>query len=129
MKSFLIVFLVFVLISCSDDDTNIISPISLNGKWIEVDTKSDTLTFNTWDDLEIMILDRGKEVRNGILLPKFKSGSYTYRLSEGKISLNWMLSSNSAFNDYDLKVSGKTMNIGNFYNSSSGTVLTFEKMD
>ncbi|MCB0458927.1 MAG: hypothetical protein KDC74_02785 [Flavobacteriaceae bacterium] len=100
----------------------------LNGKWIEVKTKTDTLIFKSWESIETMTLNRGKEVRDGQLLPKSGSGPYEYKLATGKISLYWMLSSSYSFNDYNFKRTGDTFVIGNFYNSPSGTTLTFKKI-
>ncbi|MEM1134286.1 MAG: hypothetical protein AAGI07_00495 [Bacteroidota bacterium] len=129
MKYFLGTVSILVLLSCSDDNVEIITSTDLKGKWIEMETKSDTLTFESWDNSEIMILSRGKEIRDGNLLPKYGSGSYEYRLSEGRISLYWMLSSNSSFKDYNFKIAGNRLNIENFYSSTSKPMLTFEKLD
>tara|TARA_R110000823_G_scaffold255888_1_gene377871 strand:- start:90 stop:320 length:231 start_codon:yes stop_codon:yes gene_type:complete len=76
-----------------------------------------------------MNLNRGKEIRNENLVPKLKSGTYVYKIIEENISLRWILSSNSNFNDYYFKISGNKLNIGNFYGSTSGETLSFEKLD
>lgn len=128
MKYGLILFLLTFL-GCSNDDTAVVSSSDLKGKWIETETRMDTLSFESLDNLEIMNLNRGKEVRNGNLLPKSGSGPYTYNLSEEKISLNWVLSSDSSFKDYYFKIIGTRLDIGNFYGSTSGKTLTFEKLD
>lgn len=128
MKSALTTIFMLFLLSCSDDNMGITTSSDLNGQWIEVRTKTDTLTFESWDNLETMTLDRGKEVRDGQLLPKEDSGPYQYKLVAGKISLYWMLSSNYKFNDYYFKRTGDTFIIDNFYNSPSGTTLTFKKI-
>lgn len=127
MKKLLLMVLVSVFVSCSDD--NGITPNIKNGKWVEIETKSDTLSFSTLEELEIMTLDRGKELQNGVLKPKYRSGSYEYRLSEGKISLRWVLSSNSNFDEYNFRIENEKLYIGNFYDSSSGEILTFEKLE
>ena len=121
--------LVLTFLCCSKDDTKSLTSTNLKGKWIETGTRLDTLSFESLDNLDIMNLNRGKELRNGNLLPKPKSGPYTYKLLEGKISLNWVLSSNSSFNDYYFKVIDNRLNIGNFYGSASGGTLTFERLD
>jgi len=103
----------------------------LNGKWVDINTKTDTLTFGLFGGKESMILGRGKETRNGFILPKYGSGPYDYNLLTGdKISLRWTLSSNGSFNEYYLKQSGDKLTIEKFFDpSTSGTMLTFKKLD
>lgn len=128
MKYGLIIF-VLAFLSCSKDSTDMGASSELKGKWIEAETRMDTLSFESLDGLEIMNLNRGKEIRDGNLLPRSGSGPYKYKLLEEKISLYWMLSSDSKFNDYYFKIIGDKLNIGNFYGSTSGEILTFEKLD
>lgn len=116
------------LLGCVNDDNVDLSPSSdLSGKWIEMKTRTDTLTFESWDTMDVMNLRRGKEMRDGYLLPKAGSGPYEYKLTSGKISLYWMLSSNYSFNDYSFKRTGNRLIIENFYGSPSGATLTFVK--
>lgn len=128
MKYGLIIFII-IFLSCSKDDVKIVSSSDLNGKWIETETRMDTLSFESLDNLEIMYLNRGKEIRDGNLLPKAGSGPYHYNLLEEKISLNWILSSDSRFNEYYFKINDNRLVIGNFYGSASGETLTFEKLE
>ena len=128
MKYGLLIF-VLVFLGCSKDEANIPTPNDLKGKWIELETRTDTLSFESLDNTEVLNLQRGKEMKDGYLLPKSGSGPYVYKLSEGKISLLWMLSSDASFKDYDFKVLGNRLNIGNFYGSASGENLVFEKLD
>ncbi len=129
MKCGSIIFLILTLMSCSKDEVNKASSSHLNGKWIEVVTRTDTLSFELLENLAIMNLQRGKEISSGYLLPKSGSGPYNYTISEGKISLNWMLSSNSSYTDYSFNIVEKRLDIGNFYGSSSGEIVTFEKFN
>ena len=130
MKNALSIIALSALLSCANDDAfNLTTSADLNGKWIEARTKGDTLTFESWDSMEIMTLDRGKEMRGGYLLPEYGSGPYQYKLSNGKISLYWMLSSNYAFKDFKFKQTGNMLTIANFYNSSSGSTLTFVRLN
>lgn len=127
----IIVFLgliVFGSMSCSNDNFDSTAPIDLHGKWIEAKTKSDTITFSSLDNLDVMTLTRGKELRDNHLLPKTGSGPYEFKLKEENISLYWMLSSNSTFQDYHFKRSGNKLTIGNFYDSTLGAILTFERL-
>lgn len=128
MKYVLALIFVLTLLSCSNNETNIITSPDLKGKWVDVETRLDTLSFESLDNSEIMNLNRGKEIREGNLLPKYGSGSYIYKVSELNISLNWMLSNNSNFYDYYFKIIENRLNIGNFYGSEYGETLTFEKL-
>ncbi|MFT7034673.1 MAG: hypothetical protein ACJA2S_003191 [Cyclobacteriaceae bacterium] len=77
-----------------------------------------------------MILDRGTEIRNGLLLPKTGSGSYDYKLLGGEISIRWYLSSNSLFTEHYFDQTGNKLQIGNFFNDNAiGNILTFQKID
>jgi len=129
MKYGLIPILVLTLLSCSEDLTNVVNGSDIKGKWVDVETRMDTLSFELRNNFEIMYLRRGKEIREGYLLPKYGSGPYEYKLSERKISLNWMLSSNYGFKDYYFKVITDKLSIGNFYDSKFGETLIFEKLD
>lgn len=124
-----LIILVLAFLGCSKDGSKDLSSADLKGKWIETETRLDTLVFETWETLEIIKLNRGKEIWNGNLLPKPGSGTYNYNLAEDKISLNWMLSSDFKFEDYYFQSIGNELNIGNFYGSTLGETLTFERLD
>tara|TARA_R110002072_G_scaffold299044_1_gene473873 strand:+ start:899 stop:1306 length:408 start_codon:yes stop_codon:yes gene_type:complete len=124
-----LIILALVFFSCTKDNSNLENSNDLIGKWTETQSRMDTLSFESLDNLAIMNLNRGKEIRNENLVPKLKSGTYVYKIIEENISLRWILSSNSNFNDYYFKISGNKLNIGNFYGSTSGETLSFEKLD
>jgi hypothetical protein len=127
MARLFIFCLTFITLSCTYQDlpsTNI-----LEGKWVEVNSKTDTIIFTTFGDYSYLSLNRGKELRNGILLPKYLSGGYDYKISSDKISLRWWASSNSAFNEYHFNVTQTGIIIGDFYNPNSrGASLSFKKI-
>ena len=129
MKQGLTIILALTLLSCTGD--NVTTLTDLNGKWVDINTKTDTLTFGLFGDKESIILGRGKEKRDGFILPKYGSGPYDYKLLTGdKISLRWTLSSNSNFNDYYFKQSGDKLTIEKFFDTTtSGTMLTFKKLN
>ena len=129
MKYRIITILMLTLISCSENESKLIDSPDLNGKWVDVETRMDTLSFDFLDNTEIMNLNRAKEMRDGELLPKYGSGPYEYKLTEGEIALYWKLSSNSAFHDYYFKIIDDELHIGNFYGSESGETLIFEKIN
>lgn len=129
MKSILTTILVVMVMSCRND--NVATSIDLNGKWVDVNTNTDTLTFGMFGGEESMILGRGKEMRNGFMQPKYGSGPYHYQLlTDDKISLRWTLSSNSNYNDYHFRQNAGQITIENFFDTTtSGTMLTFRKID
>jgi hypothetical protein len=126
MKFGLVVILT-VLIGCTNDNLN--TPVTLDGKWVEITTKTDTLTFGLMGDKPALILNRGNEMKDGFSIPKSGSGPYDYKLLTNKISLRWYASSNSAFNDYYFNQTGNQIEISNFYDvGSKGTIQTFRKL-
>jgi hypothetical protein len=129
MKYGLLIFLI-VIVSCTGDSL-FIEQGALEGKWIDFNTKTDTLTFEFIGDKESMMLSRGMEMRTGFLLPKYGSGSYDYKLLTGdSISLRWSLSANSDFNDYYFKQEVDQITIEKFFDTTtSGILLTFKKVD
>jgi hypothetical protein len=128
MKNGIIIF-ILTLLSCSNDEEKPATSADLKGVWIEVESETDTITFDLLGDSEILNLYRGKEIRNGNLLPKSGTGPYQYNLAEEKISLKWLLSSDSNYKDFYFKLIGNRMKIGNFYGSTSGEILTFEQLN
>jgi hypothetical protein len=130
MKYRVIIF-VLTLSGCANDQINMTYPPGVEETWVEVNTKTDTLTFGSLGgESPIMNLRRGRELRNGHVLPKAHSGLYEYTLlPDDRISIRWMLSSNSAYNEYYFKRSGRMLTIGNFYESPSGAIVTFERLN
>ena len=112
---------------CSKNETIDAFIYNLNGKWIEYIERKDTLSFSSSGDSFSMRLDRGKEIINGYLLPKYGSGYYRYKIEPEIILLNSAFSSNSNFKNYYFKITGDTLIIGNFYKSELGERLIFIK--
>lgn len=129
MKHIPTIIFVLTFLSCTSD--NVTTLTDLNGKWVDINTKTDTLTFGLIGDMESMILGRGEETKDGLVLPKDGFGSYDYKFLPGdKISLRWTLSSNSSFNDYYFKQSGDKLTIEKFFDTTtSGTMLIFAKIN
>jgi len=125
------VFLIIAitLMSCTSDSLS--TPDLLKGKWIEVNTKSDTLVFGLFGDQEAMMVNRGYEIRNSFRLPKHGSGPYDYKISKDKISLRYYLSSYNGYFDYKFKFDFKTsrIEVEKFYETDSTiTKLVFERL-
>ncbi|MDH5597729.1 MAG: hypothetical protein OEY34_01315 [Cyclobacteriaceae bacterium] len=128
---YLLIILLSVLISCNGEKINPgLTGSDGIGVWVDVNTKTDTLTFQSIDGMEIVNLSRGLEMRGGELLPKIGSGPYQYKLlEEEKISLYWMPSSFLGFNEYTFKQSGDLLIVEKFFDSPSpGVLLTFERV-
>ncbi|MFZ4725055.1 MAG: hypothetical protein ACOYMD_06375 [Paludibacter sp.] len=125
-----LLFIVFVLVTSTSCDKNDIENSTLNGVWIETIHKTDTLVFD--NQYSGFILNRGTEIRNGYLLPKYLSGPYMYEIKNDSISLRWSASSSSYTNKYSFKLDlkNKEIKVGNFYVDSinTGVVLTFTKV-
>jgi hypothetical protein len=126
------VFLIIAitLMSCKSDSLS--TPDLLKGKWIEVNTKSDTLVFGLFGDQEAMMVNRGYEIRDSFRLPKHGSGPYDYRISKNKIALHSYLSSSMGYKDYTFKFDLKTsrIEVDKFYETADSTVtkLVFERL-
>ena len=110
---------------------NELTMTGLNGKWVDMSTKTDTLTFGPFGRQDLMILGRGTELRNGSLLPKRGSGLYEYKLvTDDKISLRWGFSSDSNFYDYYFKQTEDKIIIQNFFDpAASKAMLTFKRIN
>src|SRR5688572_7711186 len=118
MKRGLIIVFALSLLSCSTD--NVTTSTELNGKWVDIHTKTDTLTFGLFGDQESMLLGRGREMRNGSLRPKYGAGPYDYKLlASDTISLRWMLSSSGNFNNYYFKQTGDRLTVEKFFDATT----------
>lgn len=125
--------LIFVLFSAAfhyENDTPTKST-SLNGKWVDVTTTTDTLTFKHIGDNDYMVLGRGMENRNGVMRPKHGSGPYYYKFAKDNyISLRWSLSSDSNFKEYSFSQTENTLTIEKFFDTPAAkTLLTFKKIE
>ncbi len=119
---FVLVLLVLVISGCSDKDTEPIGPENLSGKWVELDRPTDTLHFVApIGGLNLFHLKRAE---------LFRSGPYEYQLlSANSVSIRWMLAATLTYQEYPFKVSGNILTVGNFYDSPSGDILKFRKVE
>lgn len=129
MKQALILLLLAAVFSCTETSDQPVS-LSLEGKWVDQLTSTDTLEFLKFEDgSTLMNLSRGREISNGHNLPKIGSGFYMYTLSKNSISLQYSLSSNSKTTDYYFQQNPLELKIGRFFDSeNSSDVLTFRKI-
>ena len=121
MKYGIITFFVLIILSCTNDSINIVNSKNLRGEWIEINTKTDTLSFEIHYDKEYIMLKRAELERTGL---------YEYKLlPTDEISIHWTLAATfNSFNNYYFKLTDDRLSIGNFYDSPSGTILTFQKL-
>lgn len=111
------------------------SPVE--GTWVEVVYKTDTLFFLPDYDGQYPIfnLNRATRVSEGLTLPGYFSGPYWYIAGDKNISIQWFLSSFSGFNRYyfEFLPGGNTFKILNFFADPSSTTerdtLTFTRVE
>lgn len=120
MKQGIIALLAVIGLGCASETPEMIR--ELRGNWVEVKKTTDTLLFTTlFNDQEFVVLKRAE---------LYRTGPYTYEVLPGnKISMRWSLASTITPNEYYFKIRGNELTIGNFYDSPSGAILTFKKID
>ena len=120
---------IFTISLLDYNDNNLLTQTKLNGKWVDINTKTDTLTFLVVGEHNYVQLDRGLEMRNGVLRPKSGFGPYYYKILPDKIFLRWTLSASTEYNDYHFNQTDDSLVIENFYDlNSKGTKQTFKKI-
>ncbi|MFA5818249.1 MAG: hypothetical protein WC854_03100 [Bacteroidales bacterium] len=131
----MVAFLIgFVLLSCQKDEFPDPStlPKGLTGSWVETNTRTDTIEFNSNNESGYFYLSRGFGIINGYWLPKIGSTWYSYKISEDSISVIDGLSSAMEGGTYYFKFDepNLTINIGKFskYISTKKSILTFRKI-
>ncbi len=124
-----IIVVLIVLCSCKKENTEY---SHIRGKWVETSYNSDTIIFKRNEPDGMLELNRGKEIRNGYLLPLFGSGLYDYTITRDSISLYWGLSSCSYSPNFyfNLDLQKEQISIGNFFGDSLdyNEILIFEKI-
>ena len=126
-KLLLIGLLFFLLVSCKKNN---IQKAPIGGIWIETTFKTDTLVFD--NQRTRFILNRGTEIRNGYLLPRYLSGPYSYEIVNDSISLQHLLSCSAYGNNYYFNIDSENgkIKIGNFFVDASNkdVILTFARI-
>ncbi|HYG37219.1 MAG TPA: hypothetical protein VD908_01310 [Cytophagales bacterium] len=116
----LVVFTLF-FINCSDDE----AINGLIGTWVESVDKEDTIIFKE----DALVLSRGKELRDGYLLPKDGSGIFEYKIKNDSITLINLALSCVCPRSYYFKKNGLTIKVGRFfYEIDPNEILTFERI-
>jgi len=127
MRRTLLLFSILPVLGCSNDAVT--TENEIGGKWVEATSRTDTISFEMLDNSAIFNLYRGVEMLDGESKPKYRSGTYLYNLEDDKISLKWLLSSNSSFEEYYCRFNGNKLAVGNFYNAPYGEILEFDKIE
>lgn len=129
MKQSLYLVFLIAFLGCTDTSDQPM-PLSLEGKWVDQLTKTDTLEFLRLEDgSSLLNLRRGREMSNGHDLPKMSSGLYFFSMSKNTITLQYSLSSNYNPNDYYFDQNPLELRIGRFFGSeNSSDILTFRKI-
>ncbi len=103
-----------------------VSPVI--GTWVETLSKTDTIVFSPeYEGLyPVFSLNRGFRITEGHTLPEYFSGLYHYIPGENSISVNWFLSSNSAFNRYyfEMTPDRNEFRIGSFFSDPPAPLQT-----
>ena len=130
MKNLLLLFLFIALVSCIDSEPSVASLESLDGKWVELHARKDTIIFEYNPALSStprMQFNSDGEIGgyNGLYSTQFE-----FYLGDHTISLYNIISSCYCFTDYPLVVSTNRLKVGNFYDpAASGKLETFVKIE
>lgn len=119
-------FLIYFRVSCEKNNNG---KVNLNGAWLEISNKTDTLVFGS---NSMATLYRGVELINGYLLPKEHSGPYFYETNDESIKLISGYSSSGDGKNYYFYLDSKKdeIRIGNFFvdSLSENDILIFSKI-
>ena len=125
----ILVLIISALCGCMESE-NIMMP--LDGSWVEISERSDTLIFTQFGTEPAFELRRGLEKRNGYMLPKYGAGIYCYKVTGDTISLEDLLSGAGGYvNFYFKQNTGDSFDIGNFYNQmvTPDVKITFTRIN
>src|ERR1035437_9831128 len=107
-------------------------PKGLTGSWVEVNTGTDTISFNSNIDSGFFYLSRGFAMTNGYWLPAIGSTAYWYKISGDSISVVDGLSDSMEGGTYYFRFDepNLTITVGKFskYIITKKSVLTFRKI-
>ena len=125
----LIAFMACIAFSCKKQKTAPVPAPETTTSWVESSSRKDTIVFLS-SELRMFELNRGKEMRNGYLLPKTWGGLYTYKFKKDSIEVHYTLSSLYVGKFYSYKIQNDKLYIGDFFQKepTPGQVLTFEKL-
>ena len=130
---FFVSLIVFILNSCQKDKLPNTLPEEIIGKWVEANTLSDTIFFNTNSTNGGFSLHRGYEIRNGYRLPIIGSTIYFYEIIGDSIKVVDGLSSSAEGGTYYFHFDkpNLTLATGKFskYIDTNKSILTFRKIN
>ena len=124
-----------ILLSCQKDefpDPNTL-PEGLTGSWIETNTRTDTIRFNSDNPSGYFFFSSGFSLTNGYWLPKIGSAPFSYKITGDSITVIDGLSSAMAGGTYYFRIDepNLTIRIGKFckYIATKHSILTFRKIN
>lgn len=127
----ILMMMIFFPFSCNKTEDALNNEF-LRGVWVHTETKTDTIDFNIDFSDKTFKLNRGKEVRNGYVLPKIGSDFYTYEVKGDSIYLQAMLSSCFCRYPFYFKLNPdkRSFQIGNFAPFTGGLIMNeFRKVN
>lgn len=118
-----------IIFSCNKENVD----INLSGSWVESSQNKDTIIFE--QNSTMLELKRGKELRNGHLVPLLGSGLYIFEIRGDSIGLHASYSSLACcfqhYRYFNYNNQKQIIQIGNFFVDSLGneTILNFSRID
>lgn len=112
------IWFLIILSSCVFSQSIDQKTISLNGTYVELRNRTDTIVFSPDYNSRSLVfnLKRGFRMAEGYRLPDYFSGFYSYTLGAKSITMHWFLSSGPAQKYYFELFPGKDQfKIGNFF--------------
>ena len=123
------------LFSCNKDEFPDPSslPKGLEGIWVEANTLTDTIIFNSNSNTGLFWLHRGYEIRDGYRLPIIGSTGFHYEIVSDSITVRDGLSSswNEETYYFNYDEPSLTIKVGKFspYIETNKSILTFRKIE
>jgi hypothetical protein len=133
-SAFLTLLFMFLIFSCQKVEFPDPSTLTqgLVGTWVEANTLSDTVYFNSNNTTGMFTLQRGYEIRNGYRLPVIGSTGYHYEIIGDSIYVIDGLSStyNRGAYYFHFDEPNLTIKVGKFskYIDTKKSILTFKKI-
>ena len=119
----IIIFSIFYIATIGCEKNDSASP-QLEGQWIRLNVKTDTLTFKQLGDNFYFDLRRGYDTIDDQIISKTPSGLFEYKIYGDSIWIQWTASSFMSNKKFYFKNHGSTFEIGDFIDRTN-TIMTF----
>jgi hypothetical protein len=126
LHTILPLLLAIFVVSCKK--TTVQSSNELDGKWIEVANRKDTLLFDS--KTSFVTVKRGLEKINGLTIPKAGSGIYRYSINGYQMSIQNLLLSSINSTKHHIELKKGVLYLGNFYEveAKQTEIRAFDKL-